>query len=574
MGFGHYRFENLNLFGISCFGLPIRFRLARVRAAALLGAIRAADRQKRACWLLFGLLLAASAAFYHPVEYDNTASRYFLVSAVVDYHQLSIDPYASHTQDISFHDGRHYSNKAIGAPLLGIPVYWVLRRLIGPADAQPLSRANRYWVRLAVSSLPYAITGAVLFHLACLMGAARADAWKMALAYGFGTLAWIHATLFSGHQTAASLGFISFYIVFRSGQSAARGGRPGPAWHCLAAGILAGLAGLADYTAWAMAVLLAAYGFSLPLSVKAKACFAAGVAACALVLVGYNAACFASPWSLSYAHQTVEVFRQGAARGVAGVTWPKADVLAALLFSPSRGLLFIMPFFVFVPAGLARMWQHRRWYREAAFLATVSLAYLLINSGFYGWHGGWCFGPRYLVPALPFMALPLAFALDRGFALLLSMACFQIIWAVASMPHCPPEILNPVAELVMPLAARGYWAQSVAGTGGQWVVMAVVAAAVIATAARPRWLFGSAGPAPGRPSLRHAAAGPLALAMAIGLVLALHGSPCPDQVHGYRMRLLQDGAAATGSDRLRAAAFAEQELALEAGKNGCRGRYP
>ena len=43
--------------------------------------------------LIFCMLLFSGACFYHPVEYDNTASRYFLVSAIVDYKTLSIDTY-------------------------------------------------------------------------------------------------------------------------------------------------------------------------------------------------------------------------------------------------------------------------------------------------------------------------------------------------------------------------------------------------------------------------------------------------------------------------------------------------
>jgi hypothetical protein len=33
------------------------------------------------------------------------------------------------------------------------------------------------------------------------------------------------------------------------------------------------------------------------------------------------------------------------------------------------------------------------------------LALLLLHAGWYGWDGGWCWGPRFLVPALPALCL-------------------------------------------------------------------------------------------------------------------------------------------------------------------------
>ncbi|MBN2126176.1 MAG: hypothetical protein JW821_17890, partial [Deltaproteobacteria bacterium] len=79
--------------------------------------------------LVFLLFLFAGSYFHHPVDYDNTCSRLFMVSAAVDFGVLHIDPYADLTGDKSRAGDHYYSNKAVGAPLLGIPVYWVYREL-------------------------------------------------------------------------------------------------------------------------------------------------------------------------------------------------------------------------------------------------------------------------------------------------------------------------------------------------------------------------------------------------------------------------------------------------------------
>ena len=47
-------------------------------------------------------------------------------------------------------------------------------------------------------------------------------------------------------------------------------------------------------------------------------------------------------------------------------------------------------------------------------IVAVALTFLLINAGYYYWHGGWSTGPRHMVPMLPLLGLALAFALPAG----------------------------------------------------------------------------------------------------------------------------------------------------------------
>ena len=173
-----------------------------------------AEKLRRTEIGLFILLLLSAMYFRHPVEYDNTMSRFFLVSAIVDHGRLDIDMYKTETIDISVAGNHTYSNKAIGAPLVAAPVYWILRTLTPVKHDAPLSPRARILCTWMTTTLPYAVLGVVLFRLLISMGAAPSSAFGAVVAYALGSIAWIHAALFSGHQVAANLSSFSFASVF------------------------------------------------------------------------------------------------------------------------------------------------------------------------------------------------------------------------------------------------------------------------------------------------------------------------------------------------------------------------
>ena len=135
------------------------------------------------------ILLLAASGVQPRVEYDNTLSRFYLLSAAVDRGTLSIEDYPA-TPDSSVHDGRTYSNKAFGLPLLAAPIYAALRAVPATRGSQPLSRFHRWMVRVTTVGLPFAICGSLLATLAFRMGANEATALRSTLACGVGTLAW------------------------------------------------------------------------------------------------------------------------------------------------------------------------------------------------------------------------------------------------------------------------------------------------------------------------------------------------------------------------------------------------
>lgn len=73
------------------------------------------------------------------------------------------------------------------------------------------------------------------------------------------------------------------------------------------------------------------------------------------------------------------------------------------LLSPYRGLL------LYAPVCLTLFWGFKRFLEKsrgsAWLIVSLFATQLLIYSKWWAWHGGWCWGPRFLLPTLPLLLL-------------------------------------------------------------------------------------------------------------------------------------------------------------------------
>jgi len=76
-----------------------------------------------------------------------------------------------------------------------------------------------------------------------------------------------------------------------------------------------------------------------------------------------------------------------------------------LLFSPEIGLLVFTPWILLAFFCFPSFFKKHK--PEAALCASIFLISLLFFAKYDSWHGGWVIGPRFLSPAIPFLALPL-----------------------------------------------------------------------------------------------------------------------------------------------------------------------
>ncbi len=86
-----------------------------------------------------------------------------------------------------------------------------------------------------------------------------------------------------------------------------------------------------------------------------------------------------------------------------GFSVPLIKGLVWNFFSPYRGLFIYAPSALIVFLGLRNFYA--KWRSSLMLLLSISTFEILIYSKWWAWHGGWCWGPRFLIPLLPIFLL-------------------------------------------------------------------------------------------------------------------------------------------------------------------------
>jgi hypothetical protein len=87
-----------------------------------------------------------------------------------------------------------------------------------------------------------------------------------------------------------------------------------------------------------------------------------------------------------------------------GFSLPLVKGLWWNLASPYRSIFLYAPAVLIFAFGLREFMRKRR--GEAYLLIAIIVYVFLMYSGWWAWHGGWCWGPRFLLPVLPLLLLP------------------------------------------------------------------------------------------------------------------------------------------------------------------------
>jgi hypothetical protein len=466
------------------------------------------------------ILLAGFLYFLPRWADQNTNSRMDMIVAVVENGTFQIDPYVQNTVDFAAVGGHFYSDKPPGAGFLGIPLYAGLRPvlkspLIGPLvtrlAANPAFQAtlnasgtgiSEEKIRIAISqvaitylvaTLPTLLLALLLYHLLRQMQVQPGVSLLTGLAYGLLTPAFAYANNFYSHQLSAALLFAAFLLAFHL-QKMNKIAR------LVGIGLLLGYAVISEYQVVLIAAILFGYTFyqlfRTENGLKIGWVLLAGLGVMAGWMI-YNTLIFGGPFNLSYQYSAEWTVQHQT--GFMSLTYPHWDAVWGITFSPFRGLFLLSPVLLLAFPGLVLWWRNKVFRPELWVVVSVILAMGLFNSSSVMWWGGFAIGPRYFLPAVPWMVLPLGFFLNRtlkkAWAILLAgtLAVLSLVstWGMTLAGQSFPSdtIQNPFIAYAIPNWQSGNIARNLGTLLGFTGLSSLIPLGIILLSVALAWFF-------------------------------------------------------------------------------------
>lgn len=355
-----------------------------------------------------------------------TRGHFFSTDEVSVYHQtrslwergdLSVEPILN---TVPGRGGHAYAPYGVGQSILALPLYGLgkgVKALLTRVDASSWTQtlagprigrdSAALWggeVEIFFVNLLGALAGAALVTVFLLfnirLGVSPRYALISAVFLGLATHVAGFSTTFFQHSCESLFLLSSFYFLFSYSQT-------GSSRTLRSAGICAAgmilvrvpaavvLPVLSLYLAWIAWCRLPTAGLREKLWAVCNECLpfvtpvAAGIFLAALV----NYSKFGE-FSVS-----------GSYAKLVGFDTPVLVGLHGFLLSPGRSVFLFTPLLLLMPMYFGAFARHYR--AEASAIAGMGVTYLLFYANAYLWHGGWCFGPRYLLAAVPLFLLPL-----------------------------------------------------------------------------------------------------------------------------------------------------------------------
>jgi hypothetical protein len=406
---------------------------------------------------LFLAVLFVYAYFFQGYGYNQDA-HFDTVRAIVERGTLEIGPYVADpygpgfTGDVSRVDERVYSSKPPGLALVVLPAYAIVygvERVLGidPTTAEHVT-VNQWLCTIWAGALPGAVLAVALFrYFRRRRGLGECESLLLATGFAFGTLMFPYGGMLITQTLMAMCLFVAWMLIDDESATDAR---------ATVAGLLLGITLLAEISA---APLVLVYALVTWLRrPRAAVGLLIGPAAAVIILLIYQRLVFGGALSSSYSRVNPDYLQPDLFLG--HFHWPDLRRLYWLSIHPVRGLLYCCPI-LFIPilAFLApRDWTWPR--RHGLIPAAVIADFLLFNLTYHGWTGGFGVGPRYLVPALPFMMVfaPAGYRRFPRISLVLiiiSVAAMLAVTAVRAQWEAnlygPPRGYDPVAESLLSL---------------------------------------------------------------------------------------------------------------------------
>jgi len=373
-------------------------------------------------FLLFGLVLSILFSSGQ-IENPDTHLRLTQTRIILDDNKFGLpdDVGEDAHGNISINkDGKRFMVYNPGQTIIFIPIYYI-------ANLITTDEANAYYFSaFCVSFLNYmvhALCAFILFKIALLLGTFKKQAYLVSIFFGLTSYSFVFAQSTYEHHFEMFFILMSIYFALKKDTNYA--------------GLLSGLMlslGLIFRTTSILAVpatLLLQKNNNERLKVLMS--LTIGV----VFVLLYNYYRFGNPfetgYSLAWSLAHSDKFNFWSFSG-----FPEAFL--GFLFSPGKGLIFFSTTIVIALFGINTFWKKQRLMFYAILL--ISAAYLIIFSLNFAWHGSiWSYGPRYILPIIPFLYLPIIFLKPHKWVFVTLLLAF-ILQIVLISVNYKRDVLN------------------------------------------------------------------------------------------------------------------------------------
>ena len=384
------------------------------------------------------LIFFLSIFFIDSRQGDNSLTRAFTVICLAEQGAFSIDSFHQKTGDIAFVNGHFYADKAPLPTLCTLPFYEVFSTIF-PTKNQDLKVKEAIYIGTIICAIiPYFL---LVFFIIENNQRQYPDhsSSSLILLVIFSCFIYTYASAFWGHMLAGLL----LYLCYRCLQQ--------KMWFY--AGILGGAVFACDYL---YAIVIAYWGIYQLLQTKQfRTIFLFGIGCLPgiLLVMTHNYLVSGHPFETAYKSFATEGFE--AIKTNYGFAYPIKEAIWGMSFSDYRGIIWYFP--CLLPLVL---FAYKK--IEIRMVLISGLIFFIVLTSFHFWHGGWCYGPRYLLPLMVVMlavfcdVIPTFKTVPKWFyAYFGSFFVLHFIGRITTGNSVPTSVAHPLFSSVLTMLKQG-----------------------------------------------------------------------------------------------------------------------
>jgi hypothetical protein len=282
-------------------------------------------------------------------------------------------------------NGKRFMVYNPGQTILFVPIYYLVEFLTG-SDYN--CYYNTAFIVSFINLIVHSFCSYLLFLIALSISASKKKAYLTAFVFCFTSYSFSFAQSTFEHHFEMLFILLGYYFILSN--------------NFKNNGLLSGLA-IALGLIFRSTTILALPGLLFLANKKQKLFIIIGSIPGLLIILFYNYYRFSNPLESGYN------LAWYLAHGQSIVFWDIARLpfsLFGFIFSPAKGLLIFSPTLIIGFFGFRKFWRNHS--KLTLSILILCSFYLILFSMNFAWHGSiWSFGPRYILPILPFLYLPI-----------------------------------------------------------------------------------------------------------------------------------------------------------------------